>query len=188
MKRTLKFSLAAVAAIALMTTHSSVSLAGTATNNLAVSATIGANCSITAQTLAAFAYDPVVTNKTTNYTNSSNSVQYTCTSGTTPVSITLDQGANACGGATGGCPATSTAAAPARQMINGTNKLYYNIFSSAANQTTGTPAVAWGTSNTPTMVAGTGSQQTFTLYFTIPSGQQLPAGTYNDTVGQTINF
>lgn len=73
-------------------------------------------------------------------------------------------------------------------MLNGANLLYYNICSSSTSQSTGTPGTAWGTANGPTMAAGTGAQQTFTLFITIPANQQLPAGTYTDIVSQTINF
>ena len=188
MLRNLKMVVAAIAAALLLTADANKSFAAAASNNLTISATIGANCAITAQPLAAFAYDPVVAHKTSNFTNQLNSVQYTCTSGTTPISITLDQGAHACAAAAGGCPAVSTSAAPARQMLNGANLLYYNIFSSSTSQSTGTPGTAWGTANGPTMAAGTGAQQTFTLFITIPANQQLPAGTYTDIVSQTINF
>ena len=92
MLRNLKMVVAAIAAALLLTADANKSFAAAASNNLTISATIGANCAITAQPLAAFAYDPVVAHKTSNFTNQLNSVQYTCTSGTTPISITTRPG------------------------------------------------------------------------------------------------
>ena len=123
--------------------------AGTSTGTLGFSAAIPASATVSSQTFAAFSYDPVGANKTTNLTNSANSVVVTATLGTVPTSLILDQGLNPTAG--------STAAAPQRQMVNGTNKLIYDIFSSAANQTIGTAAVNWGTANGPVLLAGTGS-------------------------------
>jgi len=154
--------------------------AGSSTGTLGFSAAIPASATVSSQTFAAFSYDPVGANKTTNLTNSSNSVVVTATLGTVPTSLILDQGLNATAG--------STAAAPQRQLINGSNKLTYDIFSSAANQTIGTAAVNWGTANGPVLLVGTGSAQSYTLFVTIPAGQNLPAGTYTDTVGETVNF
>jgi len=154
--------------------------AGSSTGTLGFSTVIPGSATVTSQAFTAFSYDPVGANKTTAFTNSSNSVSVTATVGTTPISLVLDQGLNPTG--------ASTAAAPARQMANGSNKLAYDIFSSVANQTIGTAAVAWGTANGPVLLTGTGNPQTYTLFVTIPAGQNLPAGTYSDTVTETVNF
>lgn len=181
MKSTPKILLAA--ALAGLLFGASQATALTTTANLSVSATIGSSCVISnsGSPAAPFTYDPVGANATTPATPST-TISYSCTSGTTPISFVLDQGAHANTG--------STAAAPDRRMLNGTaNFLSYNIFSSAANQTTGTALVAWGTANGPTLVAGTGATQTLSLFFRIPAGQSaLPAGTYSDTVLETLTF
>jgi spore coat protein U-like protein len=177
MTRSPKFLLLAALAVAGL---SRAALAGSVAQTQTVNATITGNCVLTANSAGpSWAYDPVGANvsaavlQTLTWT-------YLCTSGFTPVSTALDQGANPTAG--------STAVAPARQMINGANKLAYNIFSSAANRTTGTAAVAWGTAVGPTLVAGTGAAQTFTLYVSIPGGQNLPALAYTDTITETLNF
>ncbi len=162
--------------------------AGSGTGNISFSANVLASATVTSQGFAAFTYDPAGVNKTTAFTNNSNSVSVTATFNTTPLSLTLDQGSTPCAAVAGGCTAISTAAAPLRQMANGTNRLAYNIFSSSANQTIGTPAVAWGTANGPTLLVGTGSAQLYTLFVTIPAGQNPPAGFYSDTIVETITF
>src|SRR5262249_33477142 len=124
-------------------------------------------------------YDPVVVNATTPAAGQFN-ISYTCTVGATPT-ITLDEGLNKAIG--------STAAAPVRRMINGTSLMSYNIFSSTANRTTGTAAVAWGTANAPALVAPTGVAQQVTAFVGIPAGQTaLVGGGYTDTMAMTITF
>src|SRR5262249_40580024 len=94
---------------------------------------------------------------------------------------TLDEGLNKAIG--------STAAAPVRRMINGTSLMSYNIFSSTANRTTGTAAVAWGTANAPALVAPTGVAQQVTAFVGIPAGQTaLVGGGYPDPMPMTLTF
>lgn len=148
--------------------------AGTATSNLTVSSSIAANCTISTAAVAFGAYDPIVTNLAAAL-NGTGTITTTCTTGSSPV-ITLGQGANADTG--------STDAVPLRQMANGSERMAYALFSNAGRTTT------WGnTSGTaPAAVTGTGIAQNFTVYGQIAGGQNLPTGSYSDTVVATVTF
>jgi spore coat protein U-like protein len=148
--------------------------AGSQTANLSVTSNISANCTITTLPVAFGAYDPVVANVSTALPGTG-TITTTCTTGAAPV-ITLGQGANAGGG--------STDVAPARQMANGASKMAYGLFQDSGHATTwgNTPATA------PASVAGTGLAQNATVYGLVPSGQNLPSGSYTDTVVATVTF
>lgn len=163
---------AVLVAIAAM---SGTAIAGTATSNLAVSATVAANCTIDASAGLAFGtYDPIVTNKSTAAPGSG-TISTTCTNGAS-ATITLGQGANAASG--------STDAAPLRRMLSGTtNYLNYQLYSDSGDTT------VWGnTSATGKSVTGTGAAVSTTVYGSIAAGQNVPAGSYADTVVATVTF
>lgn len=161
----------AIAGVVMLMT--SGAFAGTATSNMAVSATVTANCTITAGALAFGAYDPIVANATTPLPGNA-TLTVTCTNGS-PTTITLDQGLNPAGG--------STNAAPLRQMISGGNFLSYGLFQDNAL------TVTWGnTAGTGVAYTGTGVAGSVTVFGVVPAGQNVPAGTYNDTVVATITF
>lgn len=165
-------SLALASALAFGGTVSSVnSYAGTATSNLSVTATISANCTISTTAVAFGAYDPIVANVSAAK-DADGTVVTTCTSGSSPT-ITLGQGANA---ATG-----STEAIPIRQMASGTNRLGYELYTTAARTT------VWSNTGVATPTP-TGTAQTNTVYGRIPGGQNKPTGSYSDTVLATVTF
>lgn len=147
--------------------------AATQTSNLSVSATVAANCTISTAAVAFGAYDPVVTNASTALA-ATGTVTTTCTSGAS-ATILLGQGANA---ATG-----STDAVPVRRMISGTNLLSYQLYSDTGRTT------VWGndaTSDVPT--TGTGAAVATTVYGSVTAGQNVPSGSYTDTVVATVSF
>lgn len=148
--------------------------AGTATANLAVTASVTANCTITTSAVAFGAYDPVSANATTALTGTG-SVNVTCTNGAS-TSVTLGQGSNANTG--------STDAAPARRLKDGaTDYLTYELYQDTGHST------VWGnTSGTGVANTGTGSQVAITVYGTVDAGQNVPAGSYSDTVVATVSF
>lgn len=150
--------------------------AGTASSTFTVTATVTAACQINSTGSIAFgSYDPVSANKTANAVSTGN-VAVTCTK-TTPATIALDQGLSA---ATG-----STCDAPQRQMKSGTNMLQYNIYQDTNR------SVAWGcgTGNTLAFTSTSGvSPQSFTTYGSIPAAQDVPSGSYADTVTVTVSF
>ena len=172
MKKTnIRYIAFAIAAMVLLTAGSA--FAGTATSNMAVSATVSANCTITAGALAFGAYDPIVANASTPLPGSA-TLTVACTNGS-GTTITLDQGLNPAGG--------STNAAPLRQMASGGNFLSYSLF-----QDNGL-TVPWGnTAGTGAAYTGTGVSGSVTVYGQVAAGQNVPAGTYNDTVVATITF
>ncbi len=145
-----------------------------ATANLEVSAAVSASCSISTTALAFGAYDPVVAHAATALT-AEGAVLVTCTSGSGAV-ITLGQGANADTG--------STDAAPARRMVSSvTNHLAYHLYSDSER------ATLWGnTEATGLAEIGTGTQESLQVYGRIPAAQNVPAGTYTDTVVATVTF
>jgi spore coat protein U-like protein len=143
-------------------------LAQTATNNLTVTATVQAACSVDAGALAFGTYNPnAVLDQNTTFT-------VRCTQG---ASFWVGLGPGLNGAAT-------------RQMSDGTNFLGYELYRSALDRTSGTvwdnadPGVA---SHVTASTAGY-APYTVDLYGRIPAGQWVPAGSYTDTVVMTVNF
>jgi spore coat protein U-like protein len=162
------------AAAGLALGASSGSQAGSANSNLLVSATVSANCAITTAPVAFGAYDPVTANATTALTTTG-TVTVTCTQGSTGT-ITLSQGANPGGG--------STDIAPARQLKDaGTDVLAYSLSQDSGHTT------VWGnTAGTGVASLGTGTTTALTVYGSVAAGQNVPAGSYTDTVVALVTF
>jgi spore coat protein U-like protein len=153
--------------------YSGSSLAATETSDLGVSATVTANCTITTTAVSFGTYDPIVTHAS-DALESTGTVTTTCTNGAA-ATITLGQGANADTG--------STDAAPVRRMISGTDYLGYQLYSDSARTT------VWGNdATTDVAVTGTGGAVDTTVYGSVPGGQNVPAGSYADTVVATVTF
>jgi spore coat protein U-like protein len=148
-------------------------IAATATSNLPVSATVAASCTIDASAGIAFGtYDPVVTNASTDLA-ATGSLSTTCTNGFDST-VTLGQGANADSG--------STDASPLRRMLSGTTDfLSYQLYTDAGNTT------VWD-NTTGATVTGTGAPVTTNVYGVIAAGQNVPVGSYADTVVATVSF
>lgn len=147
--------------------------AGTATSNLSVTATVAASCTIATNAVAFGAYDPIITNKTANL-DSTGTVTVTCTNGSIGT-ITLGQGANATVG--------STDVVPLRQMAASTNRLSYQLYSDIAR------IAIWGNTTVTGLVrTGTGAADPVTVYGSVTAGQNVPAGSYSDTVVATVTF
>lgn len=151
--------------------------AATDTDNLQVSASVTATCTITTAPVAFGAYDPTaVTDR-----DGTGTVTVLCTNGTAGY-VTLGEGANADAG--------STPAVPVRQMAGGiaaAGRLTYHLYSEA------TYTDVWG--NTPTTGlnhAGDGTATVLTVYGRIPAHQNVIAGSggtaYADTVVATVEF
>lgn len=138
--------------------------------NLSVSTSVNVTCTITANAVAFPPYSPNGTDVIANGT-----VTTTCTNGSS-ATITLDQGQNAGTG--------STDAAPLRRLSDaGTNKLSYSLFQNTDRTT------VWGnTPGTGVNITGNGAAQNTTVYGKIPAGQNVPPGTYSDTVVATVTF
>jgi spore coat protein U-like protein len=166
-----KYSVLAVVSLFFLAATSA--FAGTQTSNMSVSATVSANCTISAGALDFGAYDPVVANAS-NPLPGTATITVTCTNGS-PATLTLDQGLHPAGG--------STNAAPLRQMANGGSLMSYDLFQDNAM------TVPWGnTAGTGVGYTGTGTSGSVTVYGQVAGAQNVPAGTYNDTVVATITF
>jgi spore coat protein U-like protein len=168
--RILKTAVAAIslAGVGALLTSTRVS-AGTATTNLSVTATVSNNCTISTTTVAFGAYDPVVTNASTAL-DGAGGVTIACTKGASST-IGLGLGSNASGAT--------------RRMANGSNYLTYELY-----KETGRTNV-WGNSGvdlyTPA-AAPSFAPRTFSVYGRVTAGQDVPAGSYSDTVVATVNF
>ena len=148
--------------------------AATNTANLSVTASVTANCSISTAPVAFGAYDPVSTNATAAL-NGTGTVNVTCTSGAS-TTVTLGQGLNAGSG--------SSDTAPARRLTDGSSHfLTYSLYSDTGRTT------VWGnTAGTGAASTGTGSQVALTVYGAVDAGQNVPTGSYSDTVVATVTF
>ncbi len=173
-----KVVIRSLAFIALAMILNSDAFAGTATSNVAISATVNANCTISTTTNVAFgAYDPLVTNGSGGVDlTASGAVSVACTKNTT-ASITLDQGLHATGG--------STCTAPARQLSDGTDSLAYSLWQNVGLTT------AWGCTagtNDMSYTAANKNAVSKTIYGKITKNQDVENGSYTDTVVATITF
>lgn len=154
--------------------------AATAPVNVGVSANIAANCTITSTPVAFLAYDPIVTNASSPL-NGSGSVTITCTKGATTF-LSLDLGGNA--------------NVNQRRMSDLVpNYMNYELYQPPNT----TPGVAcsyagptvWGTAGanlfTPA-AAPSKAARTYNICGQVAAGQDLPAGSFTDTVVATVNF
>ena len=160
-----------VAVIAVLVCISASRLeAASASANLATSATIGNNCTISTAAIAFGAYDPVGANAAADL-DASGSLTVACTRGAS-ATVGLALGANASGAT--------------RRMANGSGGyLTYELYQDAGRST------VWSDSGsglyTPA-AAPSKAPRVFTVYGRIPSNQDQPAGGYSDTVTATVNF
>ena len=146
--------------------QSNVEAAATATSSFTVSASVTANCTIAAGALAFGPYDPVVTNASADLDVAS-TITVACTKGSTGV-VSLDNGLNFSGGA--------------RRMKTGANFLAYEMYNDAGRTT------VWNASNTVSYTAASKASTGLTLYGRVAAGQDVPVGSYSDTVVATITF
>lgn len=163
-----QFKLSAALAFCLLGLGSGVTAqAATATNVFTVSAAVLTNCAVTATNLVFGNYD----GSTGADLDSTSIVTATCTSGT-PYKIGLDKGAG------------SGATVAARKMASGANQLSYTLYQNSARTT------VWGdTVGTNTMDATAGALPTnHTVYGRVVGGQNVPAGTYLDTINVTLTY
>ena len=138
---------------------------------MTVTATVSATCTITAGNLAFGAYDTV----SGTAVDGAATVTVACTKGGS-ATITLDQGANSGSG--------STDASPNRRMKTGSNFLSYGLFSDSTRSTVWGNTTGTGVGYTAASSAATG----ITVYGRIIASQDVPAGSYSDTVVATITF
>ena len=80
----------------------------------------------------------------------------------------------------------------ARQMVSGTNKLVYNLYTSVLYSQVlgdGTSGTGTLTGSIPLSVLGIGTAQSYTIYGRIPGGQtSVVPGTFADTLTVTLTY
>ncbi|HLG55782.1 MAG TPA: spore coat U domain-containing protein [Vicinamibacterales bacterium] len=162
---------AAVSGMAIVAAgFGSTASAATATANLGVSATVTNNCTISTAALAFGSYDPVVANASTDL-DGTGTVTIACTKGAT-ATIGLGLGSNASG-------------AIRRMKDAGTNYLTYELYQDAGRVTVWENA---GAGLLSPVAAPSKVARNFTVYGRVTSNQDVPAGSFNDTVVATVNF
>lgn len=170
MKNThVKFAMVAAAAFAVALVSAPNASAATATATIAVSATVTNSCTATAGSLA---FTTGYSSATTTPTTATGTFTVNCTLDGS-YTIALDKGQG-----TGASLAT-------RYMMNGTNKLGYTIYTASSGPT------VWGdgTGSTATVPGtGNGSNQTISVFGSIPANQPAFAGSYADQVTATITY
>jgi spore coat protein U-like protein len=147
---------------------------GSTPANLLCSASVSANCTISTSPVAFGSYDPISANASAALTTTGG-VSVTCTTGASPI-ITLGQGITPASGSVDG--------APLRQMLDASSDvLAYNLYEGSDHLT------VWGnTSGTGQAGTADGTLHSLTVYGSIPGGQNVPVGTYGDTVVATVSF
>jgi spore coat protein U-like protein len=122
-----------------------------------------ANCTFTVQSVAFGNYDPILgqsVNSAGNVTVSCNVID--------SYSITLSPGQGTL---------------LVRQMRNGGYGLNYNLYTDALR------TMIWGDGTSGTVIVSDSAiGGIYTVYGRIPANQNLPAGTYTDSVTVTLNF
>jgi spore coat protein U-like protein len=142
-------------------------MAATASTNMPISATVGANCIVSAAPLDFGTYDPLVANATTPLDVSS-TITVQCVKNTN-YSVSLDLGLHATGGN--------------RFMSDGgTGTLQYELYSDSGHGT------IWNTTSPVTGTAADLSPIDIPVYGRVPEGQDVVATSYTDTVSVTVNF
>ena len=179
-KRATTLALASVFSVGAVVVASNAAYAGSTPANLAVSAAVTANCTITTGAVAFGSYDPVVANAASGLPGTG-SVTVACTKGSAP-SITLGLGLNAAG-----------AQRNMKIVGGGADVLGYTLHQ-PPDTTPGTACpgtTVWDTSVggtfTPTAPT-TKASRTYNVCGTVAAGQDVSVGTYNDTVVATVNF
>ena len=160
--------------------------AGGTTAVLTVSATVNANCTMSASPVSFGRYESLLANATAPL-NAAGAVSIACTKGSAP-KISMDLGRNPNGGRRYMALAAAGTSGPA-------GVLYYELYqppSSAPGTGCSFPGtMAWGPSGAQTFAPGppTGrGSRTYSVCGTIPAGQGVSMGSYADTVVATVNF
>lgn len=155
----------AAAGIALVASGSA--FAATTTTTFQVTATVASSCSVSASALNFGSYDPLAVLPD----DATSTVNVTCNL-LTPYTLKLN----------GGSVANSISA---REMNDGgSNDLGYQLYSDALRST------LWGDGTTGSTVTGvgTGLQVGHTVYGRIANGQNVPNGSYADTITVSLDF
>lgn len=156
---------ASVGPAAIIGTTGAYDYMNVTSQNMAVTAEVVANCTISVVNLDFGNYDPIVTHRSTgDWLQSDAPITTECTQGSSP-KITLTSAASF-------------------KLTNGTDTLNYTLHTSAGNVASGT---AWNPLGEA--VAATGYTPVSTDVFgKLPGGQDVSVGSYTDTVVVDITF
>ncbi len=168
-KRTFYIVLAAALCLA------SPAKAGSVSATMSVTATVISTCTISSGNLSFGNYDAVGSNASAPLLGTA-AISATCTQGASAM-VDIDAGLNPIG--TGN---TQTR----RMKGTGTNYLSYGIYKDSAH------SQPWGTKTSGTTASVTGAGGTtpvsLTAYGSVASAQNVPVGSYTDSVAVTINY
>lgn len=157
--------MAAGVALALAWAAQASAQSQTSTAQLTVTATVQSSCSVTGGTLAFGTYN----SGQPSALDAEGAISYTNCPANSALTIELDNGLNAQGGQ--------------RRLRSGSNYLNYEIYKTAARST------RWGTGSEAlgyqVLAGGNG---TIPVYGRIFANQNVPAGSYSDTVTITLRF
>lgn len=157
--------------------------AGTASQNLNISAQVNNNCTIATTAVAFGIYDPIVTNKAgtgADVNNGAGKLTVTCTKKSSGVTLALGNGGNFNLGA--------------RRMTDGTDFLAYELYQppnvTPATACTFPGTTVWNSVNTlnPAAASFDGTAKDFFICGTVAKGQNVEVGSYADVVIATVNF
>lgn len=166
MKNNLRILRNLIVSIVLVAGHSKI-FASSGNAFFLVSATVLPSCVVTATPLAFGTYTSTADSLQTN------TLSVTCTVGTTyKVGLNAGQG---------------TGATTTNRKMTGltvtTSTLNYSLYSNSGRTTN------WGNQSSDSVSGtGTGLPQSLTVYGKIPSGQNVAADTYNDTITVTVTY
>lgn len=163
-------------AAALLLTSGIALAAGSAFVDFTVSASVSANCTISATNLVFGTYDPVAANASTAKTGTG-TVTVACTKGATGLTIGMSDGGNFSG---------------TRRMAGGSPAgfLTYDLYQPTGGPPGTCPGSTLWTSAAPLSLADAPSKadRIYNVCGTIPANQDVAVGAYSDTVRATINF
>jgi len=162
----------AVAAALLLVSVAREARSGSATSTLNVSMSVTNNCTISTTAVAFGAYDPVTANAS-NPLDGTGGVTIACTKNTS-ATIGLDLGGSASG-------------SQRRMSTGGGSPSYanYEVYQDSGH------ATVWGSSGAGLLspsAAPSKAPRTFTVYGRVAAGQDIPPGSYSDSVVATVNF
>jgi spore coat protein U-like protein len=158
-----------IAAVLAVAAFAVTARAGTATDQFDVKVVVPSVCSITVPDFDFGSYDPHSVNSATGIDAvGSNKISVKCTGGSGP-QVALNDGANVLTGQ--------------RRMKNGSAYLNYELYSDSGY---GSP---WRTAYVSLSPAPAGLVDAeYDLYGKIDRGQNVPVGTYTDTITATVSF
>jgi spore coat protein U-like protein len=152
--------------LAILLALAPLARAGTATSTFNVTASVTNACTVSGTNLDFGSYDP--TSPTANDAVSTISVLCTLDDAYT---IGLNEGLHG-------------ASVSNRKMSDGaSHSINYSLYSDSGRTNN------WGNSGSGTVASiGTGLTQSFTVYGRIPASQNVPQGSYSDTITMTVDF